>query len=294
MLIDRKYNKLRQELEEKYNRLLKEAASEEERAEIEKRKKNEKAQLEAQYQIDYNFETTWQPFDTYNMSIGQGYNDYTVMQLANYAATIANGGSLMEPHILKKIVSPSGKVLKEVKPKVRHRVDVDPRTLAETKRAMLAVTEPGGTAYFLFAHFPENIKVGAKTGTAQTGRRGDDPLKEFHGVFIAFAPFDNPEIAFAGVVEYGYSGGGSAGLVCRDVFEHYFGIKDHLAEDATGTQNQTNSNPSLNRGVNTPNENVLETPVETGTDIPNPEGTAIEQWNEEPLNGTAILNYNPL
>jgi penicillin-binding protein 2 len=155
------------------------------------------------------------------------------MQLANFVATVANGGSLMEPHILKKIVSPDGKTIKEVKPKVKHQADVAPRTIAETKRAMLAVTEPGGTAHYLFYHFPPEIQVAAKTGTAQTGRRGDDELKEFHGVFIAFAPFDNPEIAFAGVVEYGHSGGGSAGLVCRDVFEHYFGIKDHLAEEGT-------------------------------------------------------------
>ncbi|MFY9323317.1 MAG: penicillin-binding protein 2, partial [Syntrophomonadaceae bacterium] len=233
LLIDSKYDGLRQDLEERYSRLLKEAATEEERSKLERQRDSEKAQLEAQYKIDYNFHTTWQPFDTYNVSIGQGSNNFTVMQLANFVATVANGGSLMEPHILKKIVSPDGKTIKEVKPKVKHQADVAPRTIAETKRAMLAVTEPGGTAHYLFYHFPPEIQVAAKTGTAQTGRRGDDELKEFHGVFIAFAPFDNPEIAFAGVVEYGHSGGGSAGLVCRDVFEHYFGIKDHLAEEGT-------------------------------------------------------------
>jgi penicillin-binding protein 2 len=235
LLIDRKYDGLRQELEERYSRLLKEADTEQERSKLESQQKNEKAQLEAQYKIDYNFHTTWQPFDTYNMSIGQGSNDYSVMQLVNYVATIANGGSLMEPHILKRIVSPDGKTIKEVKPTVKHRVTVSPRTIAETKRAMLAVTEPGGTAHYLFYHFPPEIQVAAKTGTAQTGRQGDDELKEFHGVFVAFAPFDDPEIAFAGVVEYGRTGGGSAGLVCRDVFEQYFGIKDHLAEGEAET-----------------------------------------------------------
>ena len=48
--------------------------------------------------------------------------------------------------------------------------------------------------------------------------------KDFHGVFIAFAPYDNPEIAFAGVIEYGQSGSGSAGLVAKALFEEYFGI----------------------------------------------------------------------
>lgn len=239
LLIDRKYDRLRQELEERYQQLLNDAATEKERNDLQNRQKNEKALLEAQYQIDYKFDTTWQSFDTYNMSIGQGSNDYTVIQLANYVATIANGGSLMEPYILKRVVSPEGKTIKEVKPTLRHRVDVSPSTIAETKRAMLAVTEPGGTAHFLFYHFPPEIQVGAKTGTAETGRRGDDSKKDFFGTFVAFAPFDNPEIAFAGIVEYGPSGSGSAGLVCRDILEQYFGIKDHLAEPET-TDIQTN------------------------------------------------------
>lgn len=285
LLIDRKYDNLRKDLEERYDQLLRAAADDAERAKIENRKKNEKAQLEAQYQIDYNFDTTWQPFDTYNMSIGQGYNDYTVIQLANYVATIANGGSLMEPHILKKVVSPSGKTIKEVKPVIRHRADVAPSTLAETKRAMLAVTEPGGTAHFLFYQFPPEIKVGAKTGTAQTGRRGDDQLKEFHGVFVAFAPFDNPEIAFAGVVEYGFSGGGSAGLVCRDVFEHYFGIKNHLpeAEAESETQNQTGTNPSANPAV--PPAAGAVNGAETGMENRDTVETEIDRTGAETLDG---------
>ncbi len=48
---------------------------------------------------------------------------------------------------------------------------------------------------------------------------------------MAFAPYDDPEIAFAGVVEYGHHGSESAGYVARDIFEHYFGLRDHLAED---------------------------------------------------------------
>jgi penicillin-binding protein 2 len=249
LLINRKYDTLRNELESKYNSLINQASSDEERSKYEKEYKNEKARLEAYYNIDYNFDTKWQAFDTFNMSIGQGSNDYTPIQLANYVATIANGGELMEPYVVSKITTHEGKVVKQFKPQVVHNVNVSPDTLAETKRAMLAVTQPGGTAAFLFSNFPANIQVGAKTGTAETGRQGDNPKKEFHGVFIAFAPFDNPEIAFAGVVEYGYSGGTSAGLVAKAVFEQYFGLVDHMAEinnanqqaqqkgDTTGTDN---------------------------------------------------------
>lgn len=228
--INAKYNSFRKELDEKYQQEILAAGSEEEKKSIEAKKAKEKSLLEAQYNIDYQFDTTWQSFDTFNMSIGQGANNYTVIQLANYVATIANGGKLMKPHILKKIVSPENKVIKEMEAELISYVDINSSSLAETQRAMAQVTRPGGTAYSLFYQFPKNIQVGAKTGTSETGRSGDIKDQDFHGVFIAFAPLDNPEIAFAGVVEYGRHGSESAGYVARDVFEQYFGLKDHYTE----------------------------------------------------------------
>lgn len=244
LLTNRKYDALREELEDEYDKLINGAANEEERARYEKEYKNEKARLEAHYKIDYNFDTKWQTFDTLNMSIGQGYNDYTPIQLANYVAAIANGGELMKPYVVSKITTHEGKTLKQFKPEVVRNINVSTNTLAETRHAMLAVTQSGGTAAFLFSNFPANIKVGAKTGTAETGRQGDNPKKEFHGVFIAFAPFDNPEIAFAGVVEYGYSGGTSAGMVAKAVFEQYFGIVDHMAEIDAEAQKDAANKPA--------------------------------------------------
>ena len=228
LLIDRKYDQLRKQLEDKYAQLL-QGASQEQARELEEKQQNEKAQLEAQYQIDYNFDTTWQPFDTFNMSIGQGANQYTVINLANYIATIANGGYLMRPHLVKQVISPDQQVIKEIEPELIHRVAVSANTIAETRRAMLQVTQPGGTAAFLFNGFPANIQVGAKTDTAQTNRVGDSALNEFHGVFVAFAPVENPQVAFAGVIEYGQHGSESAGWVAQDVFEQYFGIQDHYS-----------------------------------------------------------------
>ncbi|MEN6348572.1 MAG: penicillin-binding protein 2 [Syntrophomonas sp.] len=240
--VDKRYEALQKQLDERYATLMEQAGDEEERLQIEKKKKKEKASLEAQYNIDYNFYTTWQDYDTFNMSIGQGFNDYSVLQLANYTATIANGGNLMKPYAVKKIVSHDNKILKEAKPEIVRKVDLNPLTIEETRKAMLQVTQPGGTANFLFSNFPANIKVGAKTGTAETGRKGDSTMNEFHGVFIAFAPFDDPEIAFAGVIEYGQHGSESAGYLAKDVFEQYFGLIDHLAENdknaASTVQNQ--------------------------------------------------------
>jgi len=231
LLTDRQYEARKLEIERKYQPLLEKATDDETRQSLESQKKKEIARLEAQYQIDYNFNTKWQAYDTFNMSIGEGYNEYTVLQLANYAATIANGGRRMQPYIVDRITAPDGRVIKQFSPQVIHEVAVSSQTLAQTKQAMLAVTEPGGTGYFLFNHFPANIKVAAKTGTAQNRRSPDGSAANYNGVFLAFAPFDNPEIAFAGVVEYGYHGSESAGIVARDVFEHYFGIKDHLNVD---------------------------------------------------------------
>lgn len=217
----------------KYDALLAQAQSEQEKQELLKKKQKELNQMESQYQIDYKFDTNWQAYDTFNMSIGQGANNYTVIQLAQYVSTLANGGSLWKPYVVSKIVNPQGKVVLENKPTLVRSVAVSARSIAETRRAMLEVTRGEGTGAALFTNFPANIQVGAKTGSAESGRKGDDPLKDTHGVFIAFAPFDDPEIAFAGIIEYGYSGAISAGPVCKAVFEQYFGIVDHLAAAAS-------------------------------------------------------------
>lgn len=230
VLTDRQYKNKREQLEEKYAALLEDAEDEAAKNKLLKQKENEKAQLEAQYKIDYNWNTAWHPFDTFNMSIGEGDNDYTVLQLANYVATLANGGHRMKPYMVSRIYDQEGNTVKTFKPEVVKEIDILPETISETKRAMLSVAQPGGTAYFLFSNFPQEIQVGAKTGTAAARHVGGTSTDEYNGVFVAFAPYDDPEIAFAGIVEYGNHGSESAGLVAKDVFEQYFGIKDHLAE----------------------------------------------------------------
>ncbi|MBP1761159.1 MAG: peptidoglycan glycosyltransferase [Firmicutes bacterium] len=252
ILINRKYDNLRKQLQEKYENLIAAAKDEQERETLQKDQKNESAKLEAQYKIDYNFDTKWQAFDTFNMSIGQGSNQYTVIQLANYTATIANGGYLMEPHVVKKITDPNSGRVTEIKPKVVRKTSVSANTLALTRQAMKAVTEEGGTASFLFTNFPENISIASKTGTAQTGRVGDISLSEFHGVFIAFAPADDPQIAFAGVIEYGQHGSESVGYVAKDLFEQYFGLVDHYAA-ITAAEEKAKSNLQKQAGAETDN-----------------------------------------
>lgn len=229
-IIEKKYKEKRKELDEEYADALAKAKDEKEKDSA-LRKYQERLRIqEAQHKIDLNFYTEWQPFDTYNTSMGQGSNNYTVIQLANYVATIANGGTRYRPYLVDRVVSQSGQVVQKYKPEVLNKVSVSQENIALVREGMKAVTSPGGTAYSIFKHFPSNIGVGAKTGTAQTGRTGDRKDKDFHGVFVCFAPYEDPEIAFAAIVEYGEHGGTSGGKIASAVFEEYFGLNEKKAE----------------------------------------------------------------
>lgn len=222
-LTNKNYERKLENEKNRYNELITQAITKEEKESLEKQKKNALAKIEAQWKIDLNWNTAWHEVDTYNIAIGQGRQNYTPLQLAGYVATIANNGVRMKPYITEKIINHKGEVVKEYKPEIAKIVDISSQTIEETKKAMLKTTQPGGTAYFLFSRFPPDIQVAAKTGTAQPGKAGYEK-GDFDGVFVAFAPVDDPQIAFAGVVEYGYSGGGSAGKIAKAVFEEYFGL----------------------------------------------------------------------
>jgi penicillin-binding protein 2 len=215
------------EIEKKYIDLLANASIEETNKLL-KQKESELNQARARYQINYNFDTTWQPFDTYNTSMGQGANNYTILQLANYVATLANGGTRWRPYLVERVVGADGTLKQEYQPEVLEQVTVSSQAMAEVRHALLQVSQGEGTASFLFSDFPPEIQVGAKTGTAQTGLAGDDKMNDFYGTFIAFAPYDDPQIAFAGMIEYAKHGGDSAGIVARNVLAQYFGLTEIL------------------------------------------------------------------
>ena len=150
--------------------------------------------------------------DTLQIAIGQ-LNAFTPLQLANYAATLANGGTHYKASLIDKIVSYDiSTVYDEIKPEVKNTVSISDSTIAAVKEGMLSVTEDG-TGRAALGDYP--IKVGGKTGTAQVTGKAD------HSVFIAFAPFDNPEIAISVVLEHG-SSGYSAGSIVRDILDAYF------------------------------------------------------------------------
>lgn len=158
-------------------------------------------------------ERDWFGGDTLQAAIGQSYSLFTPVQLANYAATIANGGTHYKVNIVKSVRSSvDGSLVYENVPKIRDSVDMNSSVIQAVKNGMKRVVDEGSAAS-AFTDFP--IPVGGKTGTAQVGQGSNN------AVFIAYAPFDNPQIAVAVVLEHGVRGTNAA-MVARDIFDFYF------------------------------------------------------------------------
>lgn len=155
---------------------------------------------------------SWYPGDDLQTAIGQLYNAYSPLQLANYVATIANRGDRMNLTIVKEIKSYDLEetVLNE-EPQVAHHVTAAPEVFDTVIRAMV-MTSRTGTARGTFASYP--LDVGAKTGTPQT-------IDYPNSTFVCFAPAEDPEIAIAVVIEKGWHGYTGA-PVARDIFDYYF------------------------------------------------------------------------
>jgi len=164
----------------------------------------------------------WLPGDSLNAAIGQGFHGYTPLQLAYYTATLANGGQRWIPYLVSESITPDGTVEPICEPLLAGRARVSPASMETVRQAMLAVTQPGGTAYWRFSDwqaygFP--VHTAGKTGTAETSGTS-------HGIYIGFAPYEDPEIAIAVVVEHGNGGSLAAAPVARAIFDEYFDYAD--------------------------------------------------------------------
>lgn len=155
----------------------------------------------------------WHPGDTLQASIGQSYNLFTPLQLANYTAAIANGGILYQLRLVKEARTyTNDRTVETFAPNVLERIEIAPENLKAVQTGMRLVAK-SGTASATFADFP--IAVAAKTGTAENGSGSNN------GIFVAYAPADNPQIAVSVVVEHGLHGS-SIAPVAKAVFEEYF------------------------------------------------------------------------
>ncbi len=167
----------------------------------------------------------WTAADTAQTSIGQMYNSFTPIQLANYAATIANGGKHLKPHIIKRVVKFDGSIVTETKPEYEI-IPVKKENMKVIQQGMIAVANAtDGTAADKFKDL-KPITVAGKTGTAETGR---EATQSSNALFICYAPADKPQIAVAVVVERGIFGAYTA-PIAKDILKYYF--------DSNGTGNK--------------------------------------------------------
>ncbi len=173
------------------------------------------------------FRQKWYAGETISIGIGQGYNAFTLLQLAHATANLANRGVVMKPHLVKQIVDARTGEKRLTVPKESYRIPLKPQNLRTVIDAMVDVNVNGtGRAAFQGAPY----KVAGKTGTAQVigikqnekydANRIDERHRD-HSLFIAFAPADEPKIALAVIVENGGFGALAAAPIARQAFDYY-------------------------------------------------------------------------
>ena len=178
----------------------------------------------------------WQVGETVSISIGQGYNLVTPLQLANAYSALANGGTLWRPHLIQRIELTDGSVYKEFLPEKKGELGLSKKTIDILDRALWGVVnEAGGTGS---AARRLNSDVCGKTGTSQVvglpesdKARREKKISAFqrdHALFVCFAPLKSPEIAIAVIVENAGHGGSVAAPIARKILDAYFEGKKKL------------------------------------------------------------------
>ncbi|MCB6184105.1 penicillin-binding protein 2 [Leeia sp. TBRC 13508] len=173
-------------------------------------------------------QSKWYLGDVISIGIGQGYNAYTPLQLANATAILANGGVAFKPHLVNKVEDVKSHQLTQINPIPYARYNFKPENIAVIKHAMQGVMGPGGTGYAVSGGL--QYTMAGKTGTAQVvgikqgAKYNAATTKEMHrdhSWFIAFAPVEQPKIALAVLVENGGFGATAAAPIARKITDFY-------------------------------------------------------------------------
>ncbi len=174
------------------------------------------------------FKQKWYAGDTISVGIGQGYWLATPMQLATAVATLANGGTPVQPRLVRAVQDARTQEVRELPVRAGEPLPFKPEHLELVKSAMIDVSRPGGTAARAAQGAP--YLIAAKTGTAQvvamkSGEKYDEKrVRERHrdhALFIAYAPADDPKIALALLVENGGHGGSTAAPIAREILDFH-------------------------------------------------------------------------
>ena len=170
----------------------------------------------------------WVGGDTISVSIGQGFNNYTMIQLAHAVSNLANNGVVMKPHLVKMIEDGTTRQRSLTVPKETRRIPLKQENIDFIKHSMVGVTQENyGTGFRAFAN--AGYISGGKTGTAQViGLKGQkynaraiDERHRDNALYVAFAPADNPRIALALVVENAGFGAASAAPIARKALDYW-------------------------------------------------------------------------
>ncbi len=174
------------------------------------------------------FDQDWYLGETFDAAIGQSFTLVTPIQMAVLMSEVANGGIRYRPYVVSRIDNRDGTPNEIFGPKQLGSLQVSKSVMDIIRQGLHDVTEEGGTAGALFKGWP--VSIAGKTGTAENVSGRD------HGWFLAYAPFDKPQIVVVAVVQEGSFGAGSAGPIVRDVLAEYF----HLHPDGTPDANNKN------------------------------------------------------
>jgi penicillin-binding protein 2 len=219
------------------------------------------------------YNVKWHEGETLSVSIGQGYNLTTPLQVAQATMVIANGGTLYKPGIVEKVIDADGREVGVFQPEVVSRLTGQGKNLKLVREGMIeAVNSRRGTGREAQID-AQGIVVGGKTGTAQVVRLAQyKGLKEEnipyeyrdHAWFTCFAPAANPEIVVTVIVEHGLHGGTAAAPIAAKILNRYF-------EDKFSGRNEGKTPPggrSGNRVILSQEmiEDVVAPPVDDGDD----------------------------
>ena len=197
----------------------------------------------------------WRAGEMVSVSIGQGYNAYTPLQMAHATASLANNGVVHQPHLVKEVLDFGARKITRINPNPERQIPFKADNFEYVKRAMEKVLKPGGTAHRIGGGLA--YTMGGKTGTAQVvqikqgGRYNAAALREQHrdhAWFISFAPLEKPEIAIAVILENGGWGAYAAPLA-REMTDFYMlhvkpqQFSDGLEPDSAKTETTNKHQP---------------------------------------------------
>ena len=197
----------------------------------------------------------WRAGEMVSVSIGQGYNAYTPLQMAHATASLANDGVVHQPHLVKEVLDFGARKITRINPNPERQIPFKADNFEYVKRAMEKVLKPGGTAHRIGGGLA--YTMGGKTGTAQVvqikqgGRYNAAALREQHrdhAWFISFAPLEKPEIAIAVILENGGWGAYAAPLA-REMTDFYMlhvkpqQFSDGLKSDSAKTETTNKHQP---------------------------------------------------